>query len=235
MPKDPKVEPQKTAKTPKKKPDPVAESLRALSMRAAVDALAFKSRIQSLRDGFDGTVLQGTEGSGVSRSSRRRPGEVLYEAVKLQLQIANEVLNFGQSQADFWLDRVQRMGVAALPRDQRPGLRLTASARVGDEATWRLFVFNASHEPRVVELSGRWKRGDFDGNPPGWRATLTPSPFVVPPQAERELVFHHAVDAALAPGKTYRAKVKVQMRGGKKSDTPTQDVGRLELELTVTE
>lgn len=212
----------------------IEEALRAVSMRAAVDALAFKRRVQVLRDAFDGTVLQGADGSAVSRASRRRPGEVLYEAVKLQLQIANELMDFGQSQVDFWLDRAQRVSAASLPKDQRPALRLAATCAAGATVTWRVFVFNAAHEPRAVALKGKWKKGPWAGGAaPAWACAIEDAPFVVPARAERELVFTHPVDGSFKTGETYVAKVKVQMCGGKKSTTPTLRAGKLELALTV--
>lgn len=211
----------------------VQEAARAVSMRAAVDALAFKRRLQALADGFDGTALHGGESSGVSRAPRQRPGEVLYEAVKLQLSIANELLDFGQSQVDFWVDQLQRMGTSALPRAQRPVTHVETAAPRGGEAVWELYVYNAAHEPREVSLKGKWKVTPPDAAP-AWQDPAWERPFVVPAQAEKLLRVTHAVPDGFVVGKTYRARVKVRLGAGKRAQTPALEVGRLDLLVRVT-
>lgn len=210
------------------------EVARAVSMRAAVDALAFKRRLQALRDGFDGTALHGAESSGVSRAPRQRPGEVLYEAVKLQLSIANELLDFGQSQVDFWVDQLQRAGMSALPRKQRPVTLVEATASRGQDVVWEFYVYNAAHEPREVSLSGRWKLDPAIGKAPSWQGALSSKPFVVAAQAEKLLRVSHPLPPGFEVGERYRARVKVQLGAGKRAQTSALEVGRLDLVVRVT-
>jgi hypothetical protein len=209
--------------------------LREMSLKTAADALSFKHRLAKVRDGFDGTVIAGADISSVSREAQPRPGEVVYEAVKLQLEIASQIIDFGQRQADFWLDRLQRAGTSMLPPEQRPRLRIAQSCKADDKVRWKLHVYNASQEPRDVILQGRWKRRGWEKDPPDFVAHVEPEGrFTVPPRGERQLEFLTPVVAGrLAPGATYVARVKVRMVGGPRSTLPSLTVGKLELALTV--
>jgi hypothetical protein len=209
--------------------DTLTEALRAMSMRAAVDALDLSTRMKAIRDRFDGTMLAVGDSSEVSAAPRKEPGEVVYEAVKMHLQVANELMTFGQRQADFWLDRFQRLGTSVLPREQRPPVRLTCTVRSGEAATWRLFVYNAAHERREVRVTGRW-RTLAKGS---WTPTKQP-PLVLPARAEKELTIVHPTDPALLGPGEYIAKGSVRMRGVGATSVPSLVVGRLELVLIVT-
>lgn len=212
--------------------DSLQEALRALSLRATADALELVQRLKGLRDQFDGTALAGGDSSGVSAEPRRQPGEVVYEAVRLNLQIANEIMTFGQRQADFWLDRLQRTGVAMLPREQRPAVRVACAARDDDRPlAWTLYVFNAAHEPRSVRLVGRWRAPldvpcelTFEG---GERSV------VVPPRTQRELVVEHARHGDLAKPGEHVADAEVFMQSEGVSAMPGAVVGKLELAAVV--
>lgn len=217
------------------------ELLRGLSLKAATNSLDFTQRLRALRDAFDGTALAAGEGSAVSRGPRRRPGEVVYEAVRLQLMIADELITFGQSQAEFWIDRAQRLGEAMLPPTQRPRLRLSATAAAGGNVAWSVHVFNAAHEVREVDLIGKWLKSGWDGAaPPPWRCEIDAASQRVPPRADRELTFRQSLGpdpvtgvSPFAPGRTYVARVSVRMRGPDGTTTPTLTVGRLELRVKV--
>lgn len=208
--------------------DSLQEALRSLSMEAAVGALEFSHRVKRLSDQFDGTALSVGASSGISDRAHKAPGEVIYEAVKLHLQIASELMTFGQKQADFVLDRVQRMGVSMLPKEQRPAVRLNCERTATDPSapTWKLFVFNAAHEPRAVSLVGRWREGEK----PEWSGE---NDLIVPPRTQRAVeVTHPLTEALKAPG-LHVAEVEVFMQSAGVSATPGLSVGRLELALIV--
>jgi|SRR5581483_1706998 len=154
MPQDPKQPP----------PDSFLEALRAVSLQAAADALELTQRAKALREEFDGTPLAGAEGSSVADAPRQRPGEIVYEALRLQMQLASQLLTLGHKQADFWLDRARRAGAAVLPRDRMPPTRLTCKRQRSrwSPPIWTCYIYNAVQTKRSVRFDGRgnWRRAD---------------------------------------------------------------------------
>lgn len=212
--------------------DTLGEALRALSSRFAVDMMELTRKVQAMRDGFDGTVLAGGNNSAVSPEKRRQPGTLVYDAVRANLQIANELMTLGQSQADYWLDRFQRLGQTALPSEKRPRIRRTCTAAPGGEPTWSFYVFNAAREARVVWVTGRWLPRD-DGSKVAFAFARSPNTrqrVVIPPRTERLIEFTHA--PINEPGE-FTARGSVRMRPSGDSAAPSLVVGRLELAVTV--
>src|SRR5438552_797221 len=126
MKEDAKDPAQSYANNPK---DALSEELRRTSLRAAADLLEFTHRIKELGDQLDGTIFAGGEGSGMSKEERPRAGELVYEAVRLQLDVANHLLTLGQKQANLWIDRARRFGAVALPPERRAPLHLETHAK----------------------------------------------------------------------------------------------------------
>jgi hypothetical protein len=127
-------------------------------MRAAVDLISFADKLAGLGRDLDLTPLAGGEGSGVSNRSRPKAGEVAYEAARMQLEFASQLMTIGERYADLFLDRTRRFGAAMSPPDRQPAVRLSCKASPACDPEWQLFIYNAAPEPRSMELRslGSW-------------------------------------------------------------------------------
>jgi len=195
-------------------PDDLMEILRKLSLRAAADLLELKHRMNDLGDSFDGTPLAGGEGSSVSREPRQRPGELVYEATRLHLQMAGDLLSLGHKYADFWLDRARRFG--SVLRPEHVPARFETRARQSDpKAAWsHIHVYNARRHEVVLQLRPV-------GPVPSGFAIV---PTTIPPQASAEVAVELAPLSALTVGK-HLFELEVGMSG--------LSIGRLQLTLVV--
>jgi hypothetical protein len=182
--------------------------------------------VNEARDDVDGTALSGGEGSGVSKGPRPKAGELVFEAARLQLAVANHLLTLGNKQVDFWLDRARRLGTATLPDEAKPVLRLRTRASDDHPPVWKLHVYNASKETRTVRLTVR--EGWFWGGAPTdieCHPRFASGDARIPPGADQEVHLVPCDDWAAKfqnPG-AYVAQVEVRMQD--------RLIGKLELTL----
>jgi hypothetical protein len=208
-------------------PNAILDALRSLSMRAAADFLSFVHKVKEAGDGIDGTTLSGGEGSSVSARPRPGAGEFAYEAIRLHLAIASQILTLGERHADLWLDRALRFGAVAAPGKAKPAIRLVSKVSDQRSPSWKLFIYNAGREARTVHLvtHGGWSKGGTSTSidcPPQFRS----GDGTIPPRTDQEvdLTLGKGWEAKLAEPGTYVLFVEVQLRD--------RGIGRLELVLT---
>lgn len=184
------------------------DQLQTLSTRAAADFFQFLDRVNQARDAADGTAFSGGDNSGVSKDPRPVAGELLFDLVKLQLDTAERLLSLGHKQADLLFDRAQRAASPFVPVDRRI-VTLTADTKAKRAAHWEVYVQNAAHRARRIELTPEtgWREVDGDVEVAPCGATI-PSP-QVPARGERKVEIVQEPLEELEAGKTYRAEVSV--------------------------
>jgi hypothetical protein len=148
----PKKDEAKNSQEQREEPD-LLDQLRELHMNAATELLQFRHRLNQMSDQFDGTPLAGMAGSAISDKPRPERGELMYQAVRLQLDFANQLITLGGKQAEAMLDRAQRVSSALTPTEQRPPVRLAGTF---DPATRKvkatLHVYNARRQPATIRV-----------------------------------------------------------------------------------
>ncbi len=142
-----------------RRPETILDTLRSLSLRAAVDLFALADRLKELRDSADGTPLAGSEGSGIASAPRPDGREIAFDFLKLHLDLAGQLMSLGERQTDLVFDRLRRLGVAASPESRRPVLAVACTAARGVRGRWSVFVYNAGREAQEIELRpcGGWR------------------------------------------------------------------------------
>jgi hypothetical protein len=200
----------------------LVDELRSLSMQAACDFLSIVHRVNQLRDDADGSVLAMGEGSGVSTSPRPQPGELIYQLVKAQLAATSHLLKLGQQHAGLWLDRAQRTGASSIPPEQRVPTRLACDRRSDEPPAWTVYVYNAAHRARRIELRPRhgWRdEGGAEVEPCLVRADAAE----VTARCERLVTLTHDWTAPLKVPGRYVGEVELVLEG--------RVVGAIELTL----
>lgn len=182
------------------------DQLQTLSTRATADFLQFVDRVNQARDNADGTPLSGGDNSGVSKEPRPVAGELLFELVKLQLDTAERLLSISHKQADILFDRAQRAATSFVPVERRV-VTLTAETKQTQAARWEVYVHNAAHRARQIELQPQMDWYEIDGDKQVAPCSVIVPSRHVPARAERRVEIMQEPLDALVAGKTYRAEV----------------------------
>ncbi|MBX3203775.1 MAG: hypothetical protein KF764_01840 [Labilithrix sp.] len=197
--------------------------LQQLGTRAASDFLSLVHRVNEARDEADGTPLSGGDNSGISTKPRPSGGELLYDLVKLQLDAANKLLEMSHKHTDLVLDRVQRASAPFVDAQKRV-TRLKAEAPADRPASWEVYVHNAAHRARRIQLRTSRMWTDRDGKEVA-PCDVKISPSEIPARCERQVEITHEASDKLRADSEYTADVTLVL--------DRQDVGTIELTLKV--
>jgi hypothetical protein len=207
------------------RPETILDTLRSLSLRAAVDLFAFADRLKELRDSVDGTPFAGSEGSGIASGPRPDGREIAFDFLKLHLDLAGQLMSLGERQTDLVFDRLRRLGAATSPEGRRPVLAVSCSGAPGEPGRWPVFVYNAGREVREIELRpcGEWRRSGALTEFP-CRPYFADRDALIAAHTDRTATVLHDPPLGMPAG-TYAAEVDVFLRD--------RCVGRLGLTWTV--
>lgn len=201
------------------------DQLQTLSTRAAADFFQFLDRVNRARDTADGTPFSGGDNSGVSKGPRPAAGELLFDLVKLQLDTAERLLSLSHRQADILFDRAERAASPFVPLDRRV-TTLSADAKAKKSARWEVYVHNAAHRARRIEVKSRSGWHEVDGDEEIAPCTVKIASPHVPARSERKVELVQELPGELVSGKTYRGEVRLVLE--------RRTVGLIELILRVT-
>lgn len=200
------------------------DQLQKLGTRAAADYFQFLDRVNRARDAADGTPFSGGDNSGVSTEPRPATGELLFDLVKLQLDTVERLLTLGHRQADILFDRAQRAASPFVPLERRV-TTLTTDAKAKRPARWEVYVHNAAHRPRRIQVKSRSGWHEIDGDEEIAPCAVKIASPQVPARSERKVELVQEPIAGLVSGKTYRAEVRLVLE--------RRTVGIIELILRV--